>query len=56
MAPPRKPDAPSPAAQRIEEELIDKTGAAAGDTDRSPQEKFADMGEKPEIKKRAGRD
>lgn len=49
-------EAPSDAAQRIEDELVEKTGDAAGDTTKSPQEKFDDMGERPEIKRRAGRD
>ena len=52
----RETDAPSPSAQRIEDELIDKTGKAAGDTDKPVQEKFDDLGERPDVKRSGGRD
>ncbi|HYH39149.1 MAG TPA: hypothetical protein VD860_13065 [Azospirillum sp.] len=51
----RKDDAPSPAAQRIEDELVDKTGRAAGDTDKPVQEKFDELGERDEVKRSGGR-
>ena len=49
-------DAPSKAAQRIEDELIDKTGKAAGDPEKPVQEKFDDLGERREVKRSGGRD
>jgi hypothetical protein len=45
----------SETAKQIEKDLADKTGAASGDTEKSAQEKFDDMGEKDEIRERAGR-
>ncbi|WP_168220269.1 hypothetical protein [Azospirillum thermophilum] len=52
----RKDDAPSDAAQRIEEELIEDTGKASGNPDKPVQEKWDEMGERPEIKRESGRD
>ncbi len=49
-------DAPSETAQRIEDELVDKTGKAAGDTEKPVQEKFDELGERPEVKRSGGRD
>ncbi|WP_431854815.1 hypothetical protein [Azospirillum sp.] len=51
----RKDDAPSRTAQRIEDELVDKTGQAAGDTDKPVQEKFDELGEREEVKRSGGR-
>lgn len=51
----RKDDAPSPAAQRIEDELVDKTGRAAGDTGKPVQEKFDELGERESVKRSGGR-
>lgn len=51
----RKDDAPSRAAQRIEDELVDKTGRAAGDTGKSAQEKFDELGERESVKRSGGR-
>ena len=56
MAGNRDKDAPSESAQRIEDELVDKTGKAAGDTDKPVQEKFDELGERPEVKRSGGRD
>ena len=53
---PRKDDAPSDAAQRIEDKLVEETGRASGDPDKPVQEKFDELGEKPEIKKKSMRD
>lgn len=52
----RNSDAPSQTAQRIEDELIDKTGKAAGDTDKPVQEKFDELGERKEVKRSGGRE
>ncbi|CAO3421970.1 hypothetical protein [Azospirillum doebereinerae] len=46
----RNPDAPSDAAQRIEDKLVEETGKASGDPDKPVQRKWDEMGEKPEIK------
>lgn len=51
----RKQDAPSTAAQDIEEELIEETGKAAGNPDKPVERKWDEMGEKPEIKEKSGR-
>ncbi|WP_199229427.1 hypothetical protein [Azospirillum sp. TSO22-1] len=51
----RKDDAPSRTAQRIEDELVDKTGRAAGDADKPVQEKFDDLGERDAVKRSGGR-
>ncbi|HYG90008.1 MAG TPA: hypothetical protein VD978_27565 [Azospirillum sp.] len=51
----RNKDAPSETAQRIEEELVDKTGKAAGDTDKPVQKKFDELGERPDVKRSGGR-
>ena len=56
MAQGRNSDAPSKTAQRIEDELIDKTGKAAGDTEKPVQEKFDELGERQEVKRSGGRD
>jgi len=50
-----KPDAGSEAAQKTEDSLKEKTGKAAGDTEKSVQQKFDEMGERPEIQEKAGR-
>lgn len=42
-------DAPSDAAQRIEDKLVDKTGKASGDPDKPVQQKWEEMGEREEI-------
>lgn len=42
-------DAPSDAAQRIEDKLVDKTGKASGDPDKPVQEKWQEMGEHEDI-------
>lgn len=52
----RKEDAPSAAAQRIEDKLVEETGRAAGDPDKPVQEKWDEMGEKDAIKRKSGRD
>jgi len=52
----RDKDAPSKTAQRIEDELVDKTGRASGDTDKPVQKKFDELGERDEVKKSGGRD
>ncbi|MDQ2101269.1 hypothetical protein [Azospirillum isscasi] len=52
----RKDDAPSDAAQRIEDKLVEETGRASGDPDKPVQEKFDELGEKPDIKKKSLRD
>lgn len=53
----RRPnEAPSGAARRIEDELLDKTGKAHGNPDASAQEKFDDLGEREEVKRPARRD
>lgn len=52
----RKDDAPSDAAQRIEDKLVEETGRASGDPDKPVQEKFDELGEKPDIKKKGLRD
>lgn len=46
----RKPDAPSDAAQRIEDKLIEETGKASGNPDKPVERKWDEMGEKPEIR------
>jgi len=46
----RKQDAPSDAAQRIEDKLVEETGKASGDPDKPVEKKWDEMGEKPEIK------
>lgn len=52
----RKDDAPSAAAQRIEDKLVEETGRASGDPDKPVQEKWDEMGEKDEIKRESGRE
>ncbi len=52
----RKDDAPSDAAKRIEDKLIEETGQASGDPDKPVQEKFDELGEKPDIRKKGLRD
>jgi dihydrodipicolinate reductase len=52
----RKHDAPSGAAQRIEDKLVKETGKAAGDTDKPVDEKFDEMGEQEAVKRSGGRD
>jgi hypothetical protein len=46
----------SDAAAQIEKALDKKTGKASGDTDKSPERKFEEMGERDEIRDKAGRD
>ena len=46
----------SDAAAQIEKALDEKTGKASGDTDKSPERKFEEMGERDEIREKAGRD
>ncbi|QQP88418.1 hypothetical protein JL101_005420 [Skermanella rosea] len=45
----------SEAAEQIEKALDRKTGKASGDTDKSPERKFEEMGERDEIRDKAGR-
>ena len=52
----RKDDAPSESAQRIEDKLVQETGKASGDPDKPVQEKFDELGEKDEIKKKGLRE
>lgn len=52
----RKDDAPSESAQRIEDKLVKETGRASGDPDKPVQEKFDELGEKPDIKRKSRRD
>lgn len=52
----RKDDAPSESAQRIEDKLVEETGKASGDPDKPVQEKFDELGEKDEIKKKGLRE
>lgn len=52
----RPEEASSDQARRIEEELLDKTGKAHGNPDKPAQEKFDEMGEREEIKRKAGRE
>ncbi len=49
-------DAPSNAAQRIEDKLVDKTGKASGDPDKPVQQKWEEMGEREEIIERSQRE
>ena len=49
-------DAPSDAAQRIEDKLVDKTGKASGDPDKPVQQKWEEMGEREEIIERSQRE
>ena len=42
-------------AAQIEKALDKKTGKASGDTDKSPERKFEEMGERDEIRDKAGR-
>ncbi len=51
----RKEDAPSAAAQRIEDKLVEETGKAAGNPDKPVNRKWDEMGEKPEIKQQGDR-
>ena len=51
----RKQDAPSAAAQRIEDKLVDETGKASGNPDKPVDKKWDEMGEKPEIIQESGR-
>lgn len=51
----RKEDAPSAAAQRIEDKLVKETGKAAGNPDKPVGRKWDEMGEKPEIVEDSGR-
>ncbi len=53
MSPGRPDDAPSEAARQIEEKLVEETGKASGDPDKPVQEKFDELGEKPDIKRRS---
>jgi len=52
----RKDDAPSESAQRIEDKLVEETGKASGDPDKPVQEKFDELGEKDNVKKKSLRD
>lgn len=52
----RTSDAPSEAAQRIEDKLVDETGKAAGDPDKPVQKKWEEMGEREEIAERSQRE
>lgn len=52
----RKHDAPSGAAQNIEDKLVKETGKASGDPDKPVNDKFDEMGEREEIRKKAGRE
>ena len=52
----RKDDAPSESAQRIEDKLVKETGDASGNPDKPVQEKFDELGEKPVIKRKSGRE
>mgnify|MGYP001294644727 FL=1 len=52
----RKDDAPSESAQRIEDKLVEETGKAVGNPDKPVQEKFDELGEKDEIKKKSLRE
>ncbi|PWC52036.1 hypothetical protein [Azospirillum sp. TSA6c] len=49
-------DAPSEAAQRIEDKLVDRTGKAAGDPDKPVQKKWEEMGEREEIAEQSQRE
>ena len=40
----------------IEKALDKKTGKASGDTEKSPERKFEEMGERDEIRDKAGRE
>jgi hypothetical protein len=51
-----KSDAGSEAARKTEESLKEKTGKAAGDTEKSVQREFDEMGERQEIQEKAGRE
>lgn len=52
----RDKDAPSKTARRIGDELIDKTGKAAGDTEKPVQKTFDELGERLEVKRSGGRE
>ncbi|PWC37611.1 hypothetical protein [Azospirillum sp. TSO35-2] len=52
----RKSDAPSDAAQRIEDKLVEETGQASGDPDKPVQKKWDEMGEKQGIIERSQRE
>ena len=52
----REKDAPSESAQRIEDKLVEETGKASGNPDKPVQEKFDELGEKPDVKRPSGRD
>ncbi|PWC85899.1 hypothetical protein TSH100_14800 [Azospirillum sp. TSH100] len=52
----RTSDAPSDAAQRIEDKLVDRTGKASGDPDKPVQKKWEEMGEREEIVERNQRE
>jgi hypothetical protein len=56
MTSPREKDAPSESAQRIEDKLVEKTDKASGNPDKPVQEKFDELGEKPNVKHPSGRD
>ncbi|HYE53047.1 MAG TPA: hypothetical protein VEB20_25845 [Azospirillaceae bacterium] len=43
-------------ARRIEAEIVRKSGKAAEDPRKPPQERFEEMGEQPAIREKAGRD
>jgi len=49
-------DAPSDAAQRIEDKLVDETGKASGDPDKPVQKKWEEMGERKEIAEQSQRE
>lgn len=49
-------DAPSDAAQRIEDKLVEETGKASGDPDKPVQKKWDEMGEREEIVERSRRE
>ncbi|MBY6261606.1 hypothetical protein EI613_06630 [Azospirillum sp. 412522] len=49
-------DAPSDAAQRIEDKLVEETGKASGDPDKPVQKKWEEMGEREEIVERSQRE
>ena len=46
----------SDAAAQIEKALDEKTGKASGNTEKSPERKFEEMGERDEIRDKARRE
>lgn len=49
-------DAPSDAAQQIEDKLVEETGKASGDPDKPVQKKWDEMGEREEIVEQSQRE